>query len=52
MPRINVEMNPPINPSNVLFGDSEISWVLPKSFPKTYANMSLVTTKRQGITNL
>jgi hypothetical protein len=47
-----VQINPPMNPSNVLLGERDINYVFPKSFPKIYANISLVTTKRAGKTNL
>ncbi len=50
--KIMVQIKPPMNPSNVLLGERDINYVFPKSFPKIYANISLVTTKRAGKTNL
>jgi hypothetical protein len=43
--KITVEIPPPTNPSTVLFGDSLMSLVLPKSFPKTNAIISLIITE-------
>lgn len=45
----SVEINPPIKPSNVFFGDNSINYVLPKSLPKIYAKISLVITSIAGI---
>ena len=45
-------MRPPINPSQVFFGDSKISLVLPNSIPQMYAIMSLHITKATGNRNL
>lgn len=42
---------PPMNPSHVLFGESSMSLVLPKSFPKMYAKISLTMTRRAGKMN-
>ena len=42
---------PPRNPSQVLFGESLISFVLPKVIPNKYAKASLKIMRRYGIMN-
>lgn len=46
-----LEINPPINPSQVFFGDSSMSFLFPKKNPKIYAKISLLITKMQGVIN-
>ena len=43
--------NPPIKPSQVLFGDKSISLVFPNILPKMYAKMSFVMTSIAGKIN-
>jgi hypothetical protein len=52
IPITMVEKAPPMNPSQVLFGLSSMSFVRPKFFPKTYAKTSLITISVAGISTL
>lgn len=52
IPKITVEIAPPIKPSHVFFGDSLIKGVRPKKKPKTYAIMSLHIIMETGTKNL
>jgi hypothetical protein len=45
------DTKPPIKPSHVFFGDSSISFVLPKKYPNMYAKISLETTMMLGSKN-
>lgn len=47
----SVERRPPINPSQVFFGESSINRVFPKKKPKIYAKVSFEMTKMQGKIN-
>lgn len=50
-PRITVETAPPMKPSQVFFGESLMSGVLPKKNPNKYAITSLMTTIETGTMN-
>ena len=47
----NVEKQPPMNPSQVFFGDNSINGVFPNDTPKIYAMISLVMTREHGKIN-
>jgi len=51
-PNITVEMAPPMNPSQVFFGDNLMSGVRPKKKPNMYAIMSLQMIIDTGTRNL
>jgi len=46
-----VESIPPINPSQVFFGDNSMSLVFPKKNPKIYAKVSLAMINKIGTQN-
>lgn len=51
-PNITVAIPPPMNPSQVFFGESWMRGVLPKKNPNTYAITSLQTIIETGTINL